>query len=114
MIFRQWLSRDEVSQQESVSATNNIELQTHVTDTDNTPQTLDKTVGGWKGLKLRLGQGLESAGRFYSQLVSSFGEAVGIADGEPYWNACVDQWQVWVNFESGCKSVVCDLLLAVV
>ncbi len=132
LIFRQWLSRDEVSQQESVSVTNidiitpvtdttshnsdlvsgsnNVELQTHVTDTHDIPQTL---IQGWKGLKLRLQQGLESADRFYTELVSRIGEAVGIADGEPYWNACVGQWQVWVNFGGGCKSVVCDWLVAV-
>ncbi|MEH2255300.1 hypothetical protein [Nostoc sp.] len=32
-IFGQWLNRDEVFQSESVSATNNIELQTQMTDT---------------------------------------------------------------------------------
>ncbi|MBD2512344.1 hypothetical protein H6G91_34885 [Nostoc muscorum FACHB-395] len=36
-----------------------------------------------------------------------------IADGEPYWNAYLNQWQVWVNFADGCKSVVCDWLVAV-
>ncbi|MEH1813986.1 MAG: hypothetical protein V7L09_16310 [Nostoc sp.] len=29
-------------------------------------------------------QGLDSAGQFYQQLVSTIGSAVGIADGEPY------------------------------
>ncbi|MEA5504716.1 hypothetical protein VB735_16670 [Halotia wernerae UHCC 0503] len=93
-----------------VSGSNNIELQTHVTDTDDIPQTLTQ---GWKGLKLRLQQGLESAGRFYQELVAKVGEAIGVADGEPYWNAYLGQWQVWVNFEGGCKSVVCDWLMAV-
>ncbi|MCC5632606.1 hypothetical protein LC613_33915 [Nostoc sphaeroides CHAB 2801] len=41
---------------------------------------------GWKGLKLKLQQGLDSAGSFYSELVSKVGFSVGIADGEPYWN----------------------------
>ncbi|MEA5504994.1 hypothetical protein VB735_18160 [Halotia wernerae UHCC 0503] len=131
LIFRQWLNRDEVSQQESVSVNNNIdiitpvtdttshncdlvsvnnniELQTHVTDTHDVPQTLTQA---WKGLKLRLQQGLESVGQFYQELVAKVGEAVGVADSEPYWNACVGQWQVWVNFEDGCKSVMCDWLV---
>ncbi|MBC6435692.1 hypothetical protein FM036_40920 [Nostoc sp. HG1] len=37
-----------------------------------------------KILKLKLQQGLDSAGQFYQQLVSTIGSAVGIADGEPY------------------------------
>ncbi len=110
LIFRQWLSRDEVSQQESVSVTNNIDIQTPVTDTHHIPQTLTQ---GWKGLKLRLQQGLESAGQFYQELVTKVGEAVGVTDGEPYWNSCVGQWQVWVNFAGACKSVVCDWLVGV-
>ncbi|MEH1853384.1 MAG: hypothetical protein V7L11_17325 [Nostoc sp.] len=36
--------------------------------------------------------GLNSAGDFYSELVSKVGEAVGVADGEPYWNAYLGQW----------------------
>ncbi|QFS49702.1 hypothetical protein [Nostoc sphaeroides] len=71
------------------------------------------TVQGWKGLKLKLQQGLDSAGQFYQQLISTIGEAVGVADGEPYWNGYLGQWQVWVNFASGCKSVFCDWLVAV-
>jgi hypothetical protein len=127
-IFRQWLSRDEaviancVSDSGafsplrvancSVSGSNNIELPTQIADTTlhDIPQTL---IQGWKGLKLRLQQGLESAGQFYTELVSRIGEAVGVADGEPYWNAYMGQWQVWVNFEGGCKSVVCDWLVGV-
>ncbi|MBG1242471.1 hypothetical protein ACEYW6_29120 [Nostoc sp. UIC 10607] len=58
-------------------------------------------------------QGLDSAGQFYQQLVSTIGSAVGIADGEPYWNAYLGQWQIWVNFKSGCTSVVCNWLVAV-
>ncbi|QFS52021.1 hypothetical protein [Nostoc sphaeroides] len=57
--------------------------------------------------------GLDSAGSFYNELVSKVGEAVGIADGEPYWNGYLGQWQVWVNFADGCRSVVCDWLVAV-
>lgn len=64
-------------------------------------------------LHTRLMRGLNSAGDFYSELVSKVGEAVGVADGEPYWNAYLEQWQVWVKFGSGCKSVVCDWLVAV-
>lgn len=33
-------------------------------------------------------------------------DTVGIADGELYWNAYLRQWQVWVNFADGCRSVV--------
>ncbi|MBC1219667.1 hypothetical protein GNF10_30130 [Nostoc sp. UCD121] len=49
----------------------------------------------------------------WQQLVSKEGEAIGVADGEPYWNSYLGQWQVWVNFGSGCKSVVCDWLVGV-
>ncbi|MBD2732272.1 hypothetical protein H6G96_40090 [Nostoc sp. FACHB-892] len=35
-----------------------------------------------------------------------------IADGKPYWNGYLGQWQVWVSFTDGCKSVVCDWLKA--
>ncbi|MBD2526396.1 hypothetical protein [Nostoc sp. FACHB-133] len=56
---------------------------------------------------------LDSAGSFYNQLVSTIGKAIGVADGEPYWNGYLGQWQVWVNFGSECRSVVCDWLVAV-
>jgi hypothetical protein len=52
--------------------------------------------------------GLDSVGSSYSELVSKVGSSVGVADGEPY-----TEWILrtvaflWVNFASGCKSVVC-------
>ena len=115
-IFRQWLNRDELFLSESVSVTNNIELQTQVIDT--TSQILEEVVSNpqgeaWKGLKLKLQQGLDSIGSCYSELISKVGEAVGVADGEPFWNGYLGQWQVWVNFGSECRSVVCDWLVAV-
>ncbi|WP_461923590.1 hypothetical protein [Nostoc sp.] len=58
-------------------------------------------------------QGLDNAGQFYSELVSKIGNAIGVADGEPYWNRYLGQWQVWVKFGGGCTSVVCDWLKAV-
>jgi hypothetical protein len=116
LIFGQWLNRDEALNRELVSVTNNIVLSTPVIDT--TSQILEEVVSSpqkqaWKGLKLKMRLGLDSAGRFYQQLVSQLGEAVGIADGEPYWNAYLGQWQVRVNFAYGCRSVVCDWLVAV-
>jgi hypothetical protein len=57
-------------------------------------QVEDPLVLGWKGLRLKLRLGLDSVGKFYQQLVSTIGEAVGVADGEPYWNVCLGQWQV--------------------
>ncbi|WP_190240716.1 hypothetical protein [Nostoc sp. 'Peltigera membranacea cyanobiont' 210A] len=48
-------------------------------------------------IHLKLQQGLDIAGQFYQQLVSIIGLAVGIADGEPYWNAYLGQWLLWVN-----------------
>ncbi len=115
-IFGQWFNRDELFLSESVSVTNNIELQTQVIDT--TSQILEEVVSSpqgqaWKGLKLKLQQGLDSISSSYSELISKVGEAVGVADGEPYWNGYLGQWQVWVNFAHGCKSVVCDWLVAV-
>ncbi|MFN6453067.1 MAG: hypothetical protein RM022_012795 [Nostoc sp. EfeVER01] len=103
-IFGQWLNRDEAFSRKSVSVTNNIVFSTPVIDT--TSQILEEGVSSpqgqaWKGLKLKLQQGLDSIGSSYSELVSSFGEAVGVADGEPYWNAYLGQWQVWVKFGLG-------------
>ncbi|MHC5917651.1 MAG: hypothetical protein ACYTXE_43265, partial [Nostoc sp.] len=62
-------------------------------------------------VKMQLG--LNSAGDFYSELVPKVGFSLGVADGEPYWNAYLGQWQIWVNYADGCKSVVCDWLVAV-
>lgn len=111
---------DTISQNSDlVSVTNNIGLSTPVVDTTpiDIPQTVTQVESsaflGWKGLKLKLRQRFDSAGQFYSELVSKIGEAVGVADGEPYWNAYLSQWQVWVNFQGGCTSVVCDWLKAV-
>ncbi|MEH2159391.1 hypothetical protein [Nostoc sp.] len=56
---------------------------------------------------------MNSADQFYQQLVSTIGSAVAVADGEPYWNGYLGQWQVWVNFGSECRSVVCDWLTVV-
>jgi hypothetical protein len=141
-IFGRWLNRDEATISESVSVTNNISTTTPVVDTisqntevvsvtnnielstpvvDTTPIDIPQTVTQmensailvWKGLKLKLRLGLDSAGQFYQQLVSSNGSAIGVADGEPYWNGYLGQWQVWVNFTDGCRSVVCDWLVGV-
>ncbi|MBG1264872.1 hypothetical protein [Nostoc commune] len=114
-IFRQWLNRDEAFSRDSVSVMNNIELQTPGIDTESLdiPQTLDEAVQGWKGLKLKMRQGLDSVGQFYSELVSQLGEAIGVADGEPYWNGYLGQWLVWVKFADECRSVVCDWLVGV-
>lgn len=91
-IFKRWLNRDEASNCDSVSVSNNISTTTPVIDTQSQdiPQTLtpleSPTVQGWKGLRLKIRLGLDSVGKFYQQLVSKVGEAVGVADGEPYWN----------------------------
>ncbi|MBG1264477.1 hypothetical protein F8S20_38130 [Nostoc sp. BAE] len=58
-------------------------------------------------------QGMNCAGSFYNQLVSTIGSAVGVADGEPFWNGYLGQWQIAVNFASGCTCVVCNWLVAV-
>ncbi|MGJ5627914.1 plasmid replication protein, CyRepA1 family [Nostoc sp. CALU 1950] len=112
-IFGQWFNRDEVFLSESVSVSDNIVLSTPVIDT--TSRILEEVVESpqgqaWKGLKLKIQQGLDSAGSFYNQLVSTIGSAVGVAGSEPYWNGYLGQWQVWVSFTDGCKSVVCDWL----
>ncbi|MBD2535739.1 hypothetical protein H6G97_42835, partial [Nostoc flagelliforme FACHB-838] len=118
-IFGQWLNRDEAFSRESVSVTNNISTTTPVIDTtlQDIPQTLtpveSPVTQGWKGLNLKMRLGLDSAGQFYQQLVSTIGKAIGVADGEPYWNAYLGQWQVWVKFADECRSVVCDWLIAV-
>ncbi|MBD2534079.1 DUF3854 domain-containing protein [Nostoc flagelliforme FACHB-838] len=118
-IFGQWLNRDEATKSESVSVTNNISTTTPVIDTtlQDIPQTLtpveSPVTQGWKGLNLKMRLGLDSAGQFYQQLVSTIGKAIGVADGEPYWNGYLNQWQVWVNFADGCRPVVCDWLAVV-
>ncbi|RCJ32126.1 hypothetical protein A6769_28635 [Nostoc punctiforme NIES-2108] len=118
-IFGQWLNRDELFQNELVSVSNNISTITPVIDTQSQdiPQTLtpveSPVTQGWKGLKLKMQQGMNCAGSFYNQLVSTIGEAVGIADGEPYWNGYLGQWQVWVKYADECRSVVCDWLAVV-
>jgi len=71
-IFGQWLNRDELFLSDSVSVTNNISTTTPVVDTTlhDIPQTVsqdeDTLVPGWKGLSLKLRQGLNSAGQFYT------------------------------------------------
>jgi hypothetical protein len=117
-IFGQWLNRDELFLSESVSVTNNIELQTPGIDTESLdiPQAFtqeDPKVLGWKGLSLKLRQGLDCVGQFHQRLVSQLGDAIGVADGEPFWNGYLGQWQVWVKFGSDCRSVVCDWLVGV-
>ncbi len=101
VIFDSWLNRDELSNCELVSVTNNIELQIDVSDTHNIPQTLNKVespaVCGRKGLKLRLQQGLKSAGQLYQQLISKVGEAIGVADGEPIWNGYLGNCMISVS-----------------
>ena len=62
----------------------------------------------WVGLKLKLQQGLQDAGKFYQETVSEIGEAIGIAEGEPFWNAFLNRWHIAVNFTCGSKSVACD------
>ncbi|MFN6480814.1 hypothetical protein [Nostoc sp. DedQUE07] len=49
-------------------------------------------------MKLKLCQGIESAGQFYSELVSTVSNADSVADGEPYWNGYLGKWQVWLKF----------------
>ncbi|MBW4558734.1 MAG: DUF3854 domain-containing protein [Trichormus sp. ATA11-4-KO1] len=127
LIFRQWLEQDEsvhrfdeqkVSNSHLVSPTSNKEMITQLSDTtpEAIPQTLFKggesVVSGWKGLKLKLRQGLEGVGSFYQELVSKIGDAVGTADSEPIWNQYLSQWMIPVNFANGCKSIACDWLVA--
>ncbi|MGJ5632633.1 hypothetical protein [Nostoc sp. CALU 1950] len=79
-----------------MSVTNNKDIQTPLIDTSQSiPQALNEvespTIQGLQGLKLKMREGIDSAGRFYSELVSTIGVAVGVADGEPYWNAYLEQ-----------------------
>lgn len=63
----------------------------------------------WTGLKLRLKQGLEVTGfiwgNWYKELSEKFGQAIGIAESEPFLNQCLQNWQVHVVFPSGLGSV---------
>nr|WP_242045813.1 plasmid replication protein, CyRepA1 family [Calothrix sp. FACHB-1219] len=76
---------------------------------DSPPQTR------WTGLKLQLRQGLEIAGSiwsdFYRELSERFGQAIGLAENEPFWNAYAENFQVHVTFPMlGTRSVPCDWL----
>ncbi len=62
----------------------------------------------WAGLKLKLQHDLQDAGRFYLEAISEIGEAIGIAEGEPFWNGFLNRWHIAVNFACGSKSVACD------
>ncbi|MEH2147572.1 hypothetical protein [Nostoc sp.] len=58
--------------------------------------------------------GLDSAGDFYSELVSQLGEAIGIADGEPYTERIPGAVAIlWVKFADECRSMLCDWIEAV-
>ncbi|MHC5863351.1 hypothetical protein, partial [Nostoc sp.] len=97
---------------EVVSGTNNIVFATSLSDTaPHTPENI--AILRWKGLMVKMQLGLNSAGDFYSELVSKVGSSAGVADNEPYWNGYLGQWQVWVKFGSECRSVVCDWLAVV-
>jgi Domain of unknown function (DUF3854) len=123
LIFWQWLEKDEIAHapndqkvpnSDLVSLTSNKEMITQLSDTASFAEipevsSLDQS---WKGLKLKLRQGLKDAGNFYQELVSRIGDAVGIVGSEPIWNQYLSQWMVPVNFANGCKSVVCDWLVA--
>ncbi|MEH2297581.1 MAG: hypothetical protein V7K88_00500 [Nostoc sp.] len=100
-----------------MSVTNNISTTTPVIDTQSQgiPQTLtpveSPTNQGWKGLKLKMHYWLDSVGSFYQQLVDKLGEAVGVADGEPFWNGYLGCGRF--GFCYRVKSVVCDWLVGV-
>ncbi|MFS0520137.1 plasmid replication protein, CyRepA1 family, partial [Nostoc sp. UIC 10607] len=63
----------------------------------------------WTGLKLRLKQGVEVTGfiwnNWYKQLFEKFGQAIGVAESEPFLNQCLQNWQVHVVFPSGLGSI---------
>lgn len=71
----------------------------------------------WRGLKLRLKQGLEVTGfiwgNWYKELSEKFGQAIGIAESEPFLNQCLQNWQVHVVFPSGLGSIPDEWLEAV-
>ncbi|MHC5821269.1 MAG: plasmid replication protein, CyRepA1 family [Nostoc sp.] len=69
---------------------------------------INSHLSSWVGLKLKLQQGLQDAGKFYQETVSEIGEAIGIAEGEPFWNAFLSRWHIAVSFTCGSKSVACD------
>lgn len=69
----------------------------------------------WTGLKLQLRQGIEIASstwsNLYKELLGRFGQAIGIAENEPFWNAYAGNFLVHVKFSTlGTRSVPCDWL----
>lgn len=67
---------------------------------------------GWKGLKLRLRQGLKITGRIwndlYSELSDTFGQVIGTSENEPLFNAYQQNWFIHVVFANGIRSIPCD------
>ena len=73
--------------------------------------------GAWTGLKLRLRQGLEVVGfvwgDFYRELSEKFGQVIGTAENEPFFNPYLSCWHIPVIFPNGLRSVPSDWLEAV-
>ncbi|MBN3893848.1 MAG: DUF3854 domain-containing protein [Nostoc sp. NOS(2021)] len=97
-----------VAQQPSLPTLEEIKLAELKDCKSEVSEETDKQLPVWAGLKLKLQQGLQDAGRFYKETVSEIGEAIGVADSEPFWNVYSNRWHVAVNFACGCKSVACD------
>ena len=97
-----------VVEQPALSTLEEIKLDEIKTCESQVSKQTDNHLPLWTGLKLKLQHGLQDAGRFYQEAVLEIGEAIGVADGEPFWNAYLSRWHIAVNFACGCKSVACD------
>lgn len=78
------------------------------------PATSTQELPTWKGLSLRIKEGLEVVGSvcggLYRELSEKFGQAIGIAENEPLFNTYLQDWQVHVVFADGLKSIPCSWL----
>ncbi|MBD0387693.1 MAG: hypothetical protein ICV54_14530, partial [Nostoc sp. C3-bin3] len=68
----------------------------------------------WKGLSLRIKEGLKVAGSvwsgLYRELSEKVGQAIGISENEPFFNEYLQDWQVHVIFPNGLRSIPCSWL----
>ncbi|MBD2440991.1 plasmid replication protein, CyRepA1 family [Nostoc sp. FACHB-110] len=90
---------------ESLPQVKRDEIDTHNLESTEQAQTQSQ----WTGLKLRLRQGLEVTGliwgNLYREFFEKFGQAIGIAEGEPIFNHYHDCWHIPMIFSTGFRSV---------
>lgn len=99
------VNRKQLTTVESSPQVKRDEIDTH--DLESTEQA--QTQSQWTGLKLRLRQGLEVTGliwgNLYREFSEKFGQAIGIAEGEPIFNQYHGCWHIPIIFSTRLRSV---------